>query len=748
MFKNKILKKLFIYIGASLLVSLSLASIYIFFPNLNDKFDGNIRDSMFLLRGEQPDSKQVVIIDIDEESLNQLGQWPWSRHYLSKIVQNLTNAGVGVIGFDIVFAEVDNSNPTRVFKKFNRSTEGIPDYDEEFAYTISNAPVILGYQFQLEDEKFIKKKAPKIPAIFIERNKQLSKDYVINAKGTILNTPIIQDNGYSSGFFNNIPDDSGIIRSVPLIIRYQDQIFPSLALEILRASTGINKVYVDYNELGVSHISIGDFRIPTDRFGRIMVNFRGKEKTFDYISAKDIYNGTFDPKALEGKVAIVGASAAGILDLRAIPFESVYPGVEVHANVIDNILNSDFLSKPAEINSMEIISIFLLSLIVILAVAFTPFWVNPIIFIVMTSSTFYGIYYVLFHHLIVFNIVFPIATILFANIVATFLDYIFEIRKEEAIKKKFATKVSADVMDSLLENLDNDKFEALEKEVTVFFSDVRGFTNISETLSDPKILIGFLNEYMEPMTNIIVKQKGTIDKYIGDAIMAYWNAPADVEDHADKALIATLEQLHYLKGLNEKLKKDPRFSSVVKMSEEKNIPIVDIGIGLNTGKAIVGEMGSSIRSDYTTIGDPINLGARLESLCKFYDSKCNISEYTKNALKGKYIVRLLDFVTVKGKKEPIKIFQVHDFNRDDKEFPTLYDVSQDQLIKEIKYYHSGVYSYQDGKFDEALEIFKDINTWENKTNKNIYNIYIERCEYYIENPPENFDGIFVHQSKG
>ena len=748
MIKNKILKKLLIYIGASLLVSTFLTIIYIYFPHLHDKFDGNIRDQMFILRGEQPDTKQVVVIDIDEESLNQLGQWPWSRNILSQVVTNLTNAGVGVIGFDIVFAEVDNSNPTRVFQKFGRSIDGIPDYDEQFAYTIANAPVILGYQFQLEDEKFIKKKAPKIPATFIERGRQLGEDYLINAKGTILNTPIIQDNGYSSGFFNNIPDDSGIIRSVPLIIRYQDQVYPSLALEILRASTGIDRIYVDYNELGVSHISIGDFIIPTDRYGRILVNFRGKEKTFDYISASDIFNGTFDPKDIEGKVAILGASAAGILDLRAIPFEAVYPGVEVHANVVDNILNGDFLTKPAEINSLEILSIFLLSLLVMIAVTFTPIWANPIIFILGSIATLYGIYYLLFTHMIVFNIVFPISAILLANIVATLLDYMFEIKKEEAIKKKFATKVSADVMHSLLDNLENDKFEAIEKEVTVFFSDVRGFTNISETLSDPKVLIDFLNEYMEPMTNIIVEEQGTIDKYIGDAIMAYWNAPADVENHADRALIATLNQLHYLKDLNEKLLKDSRFTSVVKMSEEKNIPVVDIGIGLNTGNAIVGEMGSSIRSDYTTIGDTINLGARLESLCKFYDSKCNISEFTKNALKGNYIFRLLDFVTVKGKKEPIKIFQVHDFNRDDKKYPTLYNVSQDQLIKEIKYYHKGVQLYQDGNFSEAIEIFKDINTWEDKTNKNIYNIYIERCEHFIENPPKDFSGIFEHTSKG
>lgn len=747
MFKMKVLRKFFLYTFTSLLVSIFITAVYIYFPHVTDKFDGNIRDYMFILRGEVPDSRQVTIVDIDEESLNSLGQWPWSRNILSQIVQNLTNAGVGVIGFDVVFAEVDNSNPSRVFKKFNQSTDGIPNYDEEFAYTIANSPTILGYQFQLEDEKFIKKKPPRIPAIFIERNRQLGEDYLINAKGTILNTDIIQDNGYSSGFFNNVPDESGIIRSVPLIIRYQDQIYPSLALEMVRASLGINKVYIDYNELGVSAVTLGDFAIQTDRFGRILVNFRGKEKTFKYVSAYDIYTGNFDQKDIEGKAILIGASAAGILDLRAIPFESVYPGVEVHANVIDNILNGDFLTKPAELDSLEILSIFILSFIVTLAVTYTPLWVSPFVFLLFSAMVFYGTYYLLFTHMLVFNIVFPFMAVLVATIITSFLDYIFEIRQEEAIKKKFATKVSPDVMNSLLNNLENESLEAMEKEVTIFFSDVRNFTNISEAFHNPKILIEFLNKYMEPMTDIIIKEQGTIDKYIGDAIMAYWNAPADVENHADKALTATLNQLHYIKELNETLETDPKFEAVVKMSKEKNLPIIDIGIGLNTGMAIVGEMGSSKRSDYTVIGDAINVGARLESLCKFYNSKCNISQQTKDALKEKYISRLLDFVMVKGKSEPIKIWQVHDFNRDDS-FPKLYDVSRDQLIKELKYYHSGVQLYQDSKFDKALEIFKDIDTWENKTNQNIYKIYIERCEHYIKNPPENFNGVFIHTTKG
>jgi adenylate cyclase len=214
-----------------------------------------------------------------------------------------------------------------------------------------------------------------------------------------------------------------------------------------------------------------------------------------------------------------------------------------------------------------------------------------------------------------------------------------------------------------------------------------------------------------------------------------------------RALIATLKQLHLLDSLNKQIEQDPRFEAVVAMSKKNKVPVIDIGIGLNTGVAVAGEMGSSQRSDYTVIGDPINLGARLESLCKYYNSKCNISNFTKAKLTGKYIYRFLDLVTVKGKSEPIEIWQVIDFDVDEAEHK-LYSVSREQLDKELELHHKAVNLYKNSKFTEALEIFKDLNLWENKTNKNIYDIYIQRCEHYIQEPPKDFNGVFVHKTKG
>jgi adenylate cyclase len=612
---------------------------------------------------------------------------------------------------------------------------------------VSQTPTILGYQFNFDTSKDLEDRVPQIPAIIVERHKQKALEYILKAKGLILNLPLIQENSFSSGFFNNIPDTSGIVRSVPLIISYNDQMYPSLALELIRASMGIKKIVINYGELGVENISLGNFEIPTDRHGRLIVNYRGGRGMFKYISAVDIYNNNFDKKDIEGKVALLGTSAAGLMDLRATPFDIVFPGVEVHANAIDNIIQGDMLTKPSDLDAFNILMIYVVTFVTVMLLIYSPFWVNPFIMILMSGLTVYFLYYKLFTEHVILEISLPIISIILATIVTTFMNYLFGVKQEKLIKNKFASKVSKNVMEQLLNDPENMKFQAMQREVTVFFSDVRGFTNISEAMPNAQTLINFMNDYMDPMTDIIMKNHGTVDKYIGDAIMAYWNAPADVKNHATFALNATLEQLHALKSLNDKIKQDPQYEAVVKMSQTNGVEPIDIGIGLNTGVAVVGEMGSSSRSDYTVIGDPINLGARLESLCKYYNSKCNISNFTKEQLKGDYIFRFLDLVTVKGKKEPIEIWQVHDWDRDEN-MPKLYAVSKDELLEELRLYDEAIVLYKKAKFKKALKIFKDLDEKKDKTNKNIYDIYIQRCEHYIEQPPENFDGVFKHTTKG
>ncbi|MDY0192238.1 MAG: adenylate/guanylate cyclase domain-containing protein [Aliarcobacter butzleri] len=722
MILNKKIKKFSIYFILSLSLSIFLSAIYIFFPSLPDSLDNRLRDYLFTIRGELPLNQNVVIVDIDETSIKSLGQWPWSRDKLAKILENLTLANVGIVGLDIVFAEEDRTSPHKILQDLKIYKKDVPNYDLEFANIVENSPVILGYQFDLVKKDNANAKVPQIPAIFIEKDKPQDKSYLIEAYNTILNIPKIQDRAYSSGFFNNIPDDTGIIRSVPLVISYDDTIYPSLALEVIRVINNTQKVVVQYDENGISNIVLDDISIPTDRYGRMLINFRGAERSFKYISAIDIYNNNFDKSEIDGKIVLIGTSAAGLFDLRATPFDSIFPGVEVHANIIDNILMQDFIYKASWLDGANILIIFVLSIIIVMLTTYTTFWANPIIFISFSTSYLFLVYNLLFDYGIVLNILFPIATVLIASIMTTLFDYFYNIKKEEAIKAKFASKVSKNVMDDILKNIDKNEFSAKSKEVTIFFSDIRGFTNISEKL-DAKELISFLNRYMQPMSEIIIKYQGTIDKFIGDAIMAYWNAPIDIKNHCDLALKASLEQLEVLEKLNVELQKE-------------NLPKIDIGIGLNTGTVIVGEMGSSLRSDYTVIGDTINLGSRVESLCKYYDSKLNISNFTKDKLQEKYIFRFLDLVKVKGKNEPVEIWQVLGSGE-----------AKESLKEELALYHKAIEFYKNSDFINALEIFESLENNENKTNKNIYKIYITRCKEFIKTPPKNFDGVYEHTTK-
>ncbi|MCK9472902.1 adenylate/guanylate cyclase domain-containing protein [Sulfurimonas sp.] len=723
----------------TIMITLSMRSLEFFMP-----FENKIKDLMFKARGEIKGDENIIIVDIDEKSLNSLGQWPWSRDKVATLLQNLSDYGAGIIGLDIVFAEPDNSSPKKVLQKLGLAHEGVVDYDEILAHTITKTPTIIGYVFAMQNDTIAADKSPHSSGIIVEKNRP-EKSYLLKPYRPILNIDSINEAAYSSGYFNTVPDSDGNVRSVPLVMEYEGVIYPSLALEMARIIQDKRKIELFYDDNGLSHIALGELNIATDYYGRLNVNFRGAQGSYRYISALDIYEKRVKPAEIEGKIVFLGTSAAGLLDLRSTPFDSVFPGVEVHANALENILSGVFLSKPIWASGVDIITIvvgaFFIFLILLLPSAIGSF----LLLVTLNSILIWAHYFYMFSYGVIFNTILPLVAINSIFIIGQAINYFLEIKQKERIKGKFASKVSPAVMDDILASEDN-VLEAKEREVTVFFSDVRGFTNISEALKDPKKLIRFMNIYMNPMTEIVIKTGGTVDKFIGDAIMAYWNAPTNVTDHADKAVQASLEQLHSLRELNKTLRDDPEFASVAQMSDANGVPIIDIGIGLNSGTVIVGEMGSSGRSDYTVIGDSVNLGSRLESLCKYYNSKLNISNFTKERLKGKYIYRFLDLVTVKGKSEPIEIWQIHDYDREQEYY--LFDVSRKQLIHELALYHKAIELYKEAEFAKALAIFTKIESWNNKTNKAIYNIYIERCEHYIAMPPKNFNGVFIHTSKG
>ncbi len=713
------LKNLKNYILVGLGIFLLCSAGYFYLPKSVQVFDDKLRDLMFVFRGAEVASKDVLIVDIDERSLKELGQWPWSRNKFAHVIDNLAKSGVGAIGLDIVFAEADNSSPAKVLKEIGRDATGVPDYDKVAAEAIGASPTILGYIFALENDGIKPVGAPSVSCIVVEKGKP-EHDFLVNPYRATLNVPAIQDAGYSSGFFNTIPDSDGIVRSVPMIMRYDGVVYPALSLEMVRAASGAKKIEVYYDEVGVKGIVVGNMEMPTDRFGRLLVNYRGPAKTFKYISALDVYNNKVDKKELEGKFVLIGTSAAGLLDLRATPFDSVYPGVEAHANALDNILKGEFLYRPSWAEGANLALILAGVVITVIVTAYASAGVSLALFTGLGGGLLGFLYYMLFTKGIVLNILFPALAMAMTYISLTLMNYFLETRQKEFIKAKFAKKVSPAVVEDLLKQANMNSFEIKEKFVTIFFSDIRGFTTLSERMGSPKALIGLLNEYMTPMVDIIVDSKGTVDKFIGDAIMAYWNAPNEVLNHEDVAVTAAVHQMKALKELNTRL-----------LGEGK--PTIEIGIGINTGDVTVGEMGSYGRADYTIIGDPVNLASRLEGLNKPYHAHIIISEFTKAGLKNEYVIRELDLVRVKGKNEPVEIYEVLDTGAPSPEFAAEYER-----------YKAALAAYRSSQFEEALRVFKELFT---ETNTYLYEVYIERCEHFIENPPEDFDGVFTFTTK-
>ena len=695
-------------------LALSLSWAYLVMPQAFFSFDNRLRDFMFVMRGELPKSDRVVIVDIDEESLKEYGQWPWQRDVFAELLYKLSDSGAGIIGLDIVFAEEDRSSPHRFATRFPELSKKLENYDEVLAHCLSQTPVVGGYVFTFEkgdEENF-----PMIPAIFIEKG--MKKQTILEPQGVVLNIETLQDSMYSSGFFNNIPDEGGMIRNVPLVMKYDKALYSSLALEMIRIYSGAKKVEVIGDEAGVRSIEFGEFKIPTDTVGRLVVNFRGKGRYFKYISAVEIMKGNFDPKDIQNKFVLVGTSAVGLFDLRSIPFDSAIAGVEVHANAIDNILRGDYLQKPADMVLYDLILIWIIVFVFVFVFSLIKSWFIIPVAIAVIYGLFELFFILLFEHGIVLNLLFPLIAYALTLIISVGVDYIIASRQKEQAKRMLGKKVSPAVMDYLLEHSTEDLVASREVEATILFSDIRGFTTISEKIGSPDRLIHMLNAYMTPMVDNIVNHRGTIDKFIGDAIMAYWNAPVEVKNHADEALQSAIQQIEMLVDVNKEV------------TPEYDVEIA-IGIGVHTGVVTAGDMGSLGRSDYTIIGDNVNLASRLEGLTKQYNAQVLISHATFVQLSGSYQIRPIDLVEVKGKHEAVEIYEVICNNK---------TVSKEEMQRYIE----ATELFRDGALHEAYEIYKELQT---QYPCALYALYVTRCEKFINNPEIEFTPVLKMTTK-
>ncbi len=705
-------------------------------------------------RGKLAPGGETVIAAIDEQSVSELGRWPWPRTTIARLVDQLKKGGAKAVGFDIVFSEPDDNTNLKTInalaaemKKSGVSDSNVisllnkkrtaADTDAILATSIQKAAnITLGYFFHFP-RKGHEKDLAHITAHRIADNAARIENsryaminstadkpddsYLPRAYAPEANISTLADAAQNGGYFNMLPDSDGSYRWSPLAIAFGNNYYSSLAVSLVHAYLDFPALSLNLETYGAKNVVIGDILIPTNESGQLLINYRGPPQTFPHYSVADILEDRIPPETFKNKIVLVGATAVGIYDLRVTPFSSTYPGVEIHATVIDNILHQNFLTHSAFTHFMDICAIIFFGLAVgLLIPRLRP--ISGMIAAFLMVAAFVAVnFFIFFRFNIWLNLVYPFVTMAMIYLGITIYHYFKEEREKKKIRGAFQYYLTASVINEMLKDPTKLKLGGDKKDLTVLFSDIRGFTAISEKLT-PEALVALLNEYLTAMTNEVFQHDGLLDKYMGDAIMAIFGAPLDQPDHAHRACLTALAMMKALRQLQKKWKDEGR-------------PVFDIGIGINTGDMVVGNMGSEMRFDYTVMGDMVNLGSRLEGTNKEYGTNIIISEFTYEKVKDSICCRELDGVRVKGKIKPVKIYELLGEKKDEANFKDLTDA-----------FAKGLARYREGKWDEAIAAFQCV--LDIRPGDFVSTMYMERCKNLKERPPtEPWDGVFVMTKK-
>jgi len=697
----------------------------------NMAYDVQLRTKIFT-HHEKP-AGNVAVVDIDDRSLKIEGRWPWSRKKMALLLNNLAAEGVVVIALDVMFSEKENNIADDLLDDLTKKKLLTPpinaainqvkpefDYDAKLAESLANKDIVLGMTFVPYKE--ISGVLPQ-PIMALTTPVEKALDF-IEWPGFISDVAILQNAAKMGGFINVIPDQDGIIRRVSLLMRYQDKLYPSLAfaaikLFLLSDIKLISNIYGDKPQLEA--IQIADHIIPTDAQAQMLVPFRGKSYTFPYYSATDILHNTLPPNTLAGKIIFLGTSATGLGDLRGTAIEGVYPGVEVQATIADGILSNNFYSKPEWTHGTEIFITLILGFVLAILFPFLgPRLLTILIIVIPTALVFINNGFWIKTGLII-SVLIPISLTILLAIANMVYGYLFETRRRERLKEMFGQYVPEKHIDSMLKASGGFALTGEDREMTVLFADIRNFTTISEPMTATE-LKEMLNQFFTPMTEIIFKYRGTIDKYIGDLIMAFWGAPLKDNKHAEHAISAALDMQVAVKKLK------PVFAA-------QGWAEVTIGIGLNSGVMSVGDMGSQFRRNYTVLGDAVNLGSRVEGLTKFYGVKIMVTEATQKN-QTKFLFRQIDRVRVKGKKLGVTIFEV---------ICKKTEATRERII-EVQQSDQALNYYFNRQWDAAIALLNTLHAAHPETK--VYKIYLKRIAEFKQNPPaEDWDGVYEHVNK-
>jgi len=686
---------------------------------------------------------RIVIVDIDEKSLKMLGRWPWKRSILADILDQLFNHyKINLLGFDIVFPEADQSSGLNVLEELAQNKlkdqpafleklsqlRAELNYDQQFANSIKDRRVVLGFAMisNKECQQGNCSSSGELPNPILKLSDLENITTPIPAQGFASNLALFNQLAVGGGHFSQLPDNDSIIRRIPMLYAYNNQLYESIALAMARVALNepiIEPIIVRKgNYQAIEALKLGEHFIPVNEQLETLIPYRGKRGSFEYFSAIDILEQKVPLDKLQNAIVIMGTTAQGLFDLRATPVDEVYPGVEIHANMLSGLLDNRLLASPAFVQGAEV----LLMMVSIVIMIFLIFWINPLWSIIIAIVMSGGIIWVNLWFWTELQLVIPLASTL-VMIWTLFLfnmglGYFLENRHKRQLTGLFGQYVPSQLVDEMSKNPSATfSLEGDSREMTVLFSDVRGFTSISEGLN-PKELSQLMNTFLTPMTYLIHHHRGTIDKYMGDAIMAFWGAPLADPQHARNALLAALDMIKKLDELQ------PIFKS-------KGWPEIHVGVGLNTGVMNVGNMGSEFRMAYTVLGDAVNLGSRLEGLTKQYGVSIIVSEAVKLEVSD-HVFRELDRVKVKGKDRPVAIFEPLGE----------YAVQDSATRQELEQYHQALQLYRQQCWNEAETILQNLH---NKAPiRLIYKIYLERINYFREHPPEkNWDGVTTFTTK-
>jgi len=687
----------------------------------------------------------VRIIDIDDESLARLGQWPWSRIQIAEMVDRLIAAKVSTIAFDIVFAEPDRISAlemTTLWPELNsvpglkEKVADLTDPDTLFGTALGKANAVTGFSFVTEANQA----RPQIKAGFAFAGDNPTR-YLPNLRGAVVNLPQISEHAAGNGSFNMFAETDGIIRRVPLIFRSAENLYPSLSLEALRVAQGASTYIIkaagasgetSFGEhTGLSSIKVGQFVTPTDSQGRVWLYDMPRVEA-RWLPAWKVFTGDYDPALLEGNIVFIGTSAAGLKDIRTTALNPIKGGVAVHAQLVEQILLQDFLTRPDWAPGAELLYLIVLGMILILLMPRVGAAWCAIIGLLALMGVLASSWYAFTAHRLLVDPVLPSAACLLIYLAASLLNFLRTESEKRHIRHAFSHYMSPAMVKKLAENPAHLKLGGEMRNMTLLFADIRGFTSISEQF-EAEELTSFINCFLTPMTGIILERSGTIDKYMGDCIMAFWNAPLDDPNHANNACEAALVMRDLIAPWNEERRKEFE-------AKGKTYPAINIGIGLNTGDCCVGNMGSDQRFDYSVLGDDVNLASRLEGQSKTYGVNIVIGRNTYEQA-STYAAIELDLLRVKGKLQPVHIYTL----LGDPQF-RLTDAFQ--TLEEANRYMIAAYRHQE--WDQALQhlnVCRQIKL-PNIDLSALYDLHESRIQTMRSHAPgKDWDGVAVALTK-